>query len=88
MKNKKLYYYIRYINKRVIINSYGKLGFKRYCEIVALTDENDINKYNYRKRVKFRPMTENELALHKEHVKLCDYKYVLECEAGYHYGKR
>lgn len=57
-------YYYRIISKRVLINRFGKLGFKPYMEVV-LTD--DITEFNYRKRIKFEEMTalnglrENEL---------------------------
>lgn len=44
-------YYYRHITKREPINRCGKLGYRPYLQVV-LTE--DISKYNYRKRIKFK----------------------------------
>lgn len=49
--------YFRTVLKREPINRFGRLGYREYLEIVQ-TD--DISKFNYRKKIKFRLYTENE----------------------------
>lgn len=49
--------YYRSILKREPINRWGRMGYREYIEIVR-TD--DISKYNYRKRIKFHLVSENE----------------------------
>lgn len=88
MNYKQLYYYIRYISKREIINKYGKLGFRRYAECIALSHEQDIEDYNKRKRIKFRLMNSEELGLYIKDIVLCDYLYTYPVESGYHYGAK
>ena len=50
--------YYRSILKRDPINRWGRMGYREYIEIVR-TD--DISKYNYRKRIKFHLVNENEI---------------------------
>lgn len=50
--------YYRSILKREPINRWGRMGYREYIEIVR-TD--DISKYNYRKRIKFHHVIENEI---------------------------
>lgn len=50
--------YYRTILKREPINRRGRMGYREYIEIVR-TD--DISKYNYRKRIKFHLVSENEI---------------------------
>lgn len=50
--------YYRSLLKREPINRWGRMGYREYIEIVR-TD--DISKYNYRKRIKFRRVSENEI---------------------------
>lgn len=49
--------YYRSILKREPINRWGRIGYREYLEIVQ-TD--DISKFNYHKKIKFRLYTENE----------------------------
>lgn len=49
--------YYRSILKREPINRWGRLGYREYLEIVQTED---ISKFNYRKKIKFRLYTENE----------------------------
>lgn len=50
----KLYY--RIVTHRVSINNFGKLGFKPFKEYVLT---NDIQKHNYKKRIKFEECYED-----------------------------
>lgn len=43
----------REITKRVPINRFGKLGFKRYREYIACVTDDDVARANYRKSIKF-----------------------------------
>lgn len=47
--------YYRSILKREPINRWGRLGYREYLEIVQTED---ISKFNYRKKIKFRLYTE------------------------------
>lgn len=49
--------YYRSVLKREPINRWGRMGFREYLEIVQ-TD--DISKFNYRKKLKFRAYNEND----------------------------
>lgn len=49
--------YYRSILKREPINRYGRIGYREYLEIVQ---SDDISKFNYRKKIKFRLYFENE----------------------------
>lgn len=49
--------YYRSILKREPINRWGRLGFREYLEIVQTED---ISKFNYRKKIKFRQFNEND----------------------------
>lgn len=49
--------YYRSILNREPINRWGRMGYREYIEIVR-TD--NISKYNYRKRIKFHLVNENE----------------------------
>lgn len=60
--------YYRSILKREPINRFGKLGYREYLEIVQ-TD--DISKFNYRKKIKFRLYTENERIFIDEDKQAC-----------------
>lgn len=46
--------YYRSILKREPINRWGRLGYREYLEIVQTED---ISKFNYRKKIKFRLYT-------------------------------
>lgn len=50
--------YYRSVLKREPVNRWGRMGYREYIEIVR-TD--DISKYNYRKRIKFHLVSENEI---------------------------
>lgn len=50
--------YYREVTSRESINSYGKLGFALYLEVV-ITD--DVKPYNYRKHIKFEETTIEEI---------------------------
>lgn len=49
--------YYRSILKREPINRWGRMGYREYLEIVRTED---ISKFNYRKKIKFRLCTEND----------------------------
>lgn len=49
--------YYRSILKREPINRWGRIGYREYLELVQ-TD--DISKFNYRKKLKFRKYNEND----------------------------
>lgn len=49
--------YYRSVLKREPINRRGRIGFREYLEIVQTED---ISKFNYRKKIKFRLYTEND----------------------------
>lgn len=49
--------YYRTVLKREPINRYGRLGYREYLEIVQTED---ISKFNYRKKLKFRLYNEND----------------------------
>ena len=49
--------YYRAVLKREPINRFGRIGYREYLEIVQTED---ISKFNYRKKIKFRLYTENE----------------------------
>lgn len=49
--------YYRSVLKREPINRWGRIGYREYLEIVQ-TD--DISKFNYRKKIKFRLYNEND----------------------------
>lgn len=49
--------YYRSILKREPINRWGRIGYREYLEIVQTED---ISKFNYRKKIKFRLYVENE----------------------------
>lgn len=49
--------YFRSILKREPINRWGRLAYREYLEIVQTED---ISKFNYRKKIKFRLYTEND----------------------------
>lgn len=49
--------YYRTVLKREPINRFGRLGYREYLEIVQ-TD--DISKFNYRKKIKFRLYNDND----------------------------
>ena len=49
--------YYRSILKREPINRFGRIGYREYLEIVQTED---ISKFNYRKKIKFRLYFENE----------------------------
>ena len=58
-------FYYRYVTKRVAINKYGKLGFRKFMEVV-LTD--DITPFNYRKQIKFYELRGEHLSQHKKFI--------------------
>lgn len=49
--------YYRSILKREPINRWGRIGYREYLEIVRTED---ISKFNYRKKLKFRLYNEND----------------------------
>lgn len=49
--------YYRSVLKREPINRWGRIGYREYLEIVQTED---ISKFNYRKKIKFRLYAENE----------------------------
>lgn len=49
--------YYRAVLKREPINRFGCIGYREYLEIVQTED---ISKFNYRKKLKFRLYTEND----------------------------
>lgn len=49
--------YYRSLLKREPINRHGRIGYREYLEIVQTED---ISKFNYRKKIKFRLYFENE----------------------------
>lgn len=49
--------YYRVVLKREPINRFGRIGYREYLEIVQTED---ISKFNYRKKIKFRLYFENE----------------------------
>lgn len=49
--------YYRSVLKREPINRRGRIGYREYLEIVQ---SEDISKFNYRKKIKFRLYIEND----------------------------
>ena len=49
--------YYRIVLKREPVNKHGRLGYREYLEIVQTED---ISKFNYRKKLKFRSYNEND----------------------------
>lgn len=49
--------YYRSILKREPINRWGRIGYREYLEIVQTED---ISKFNFRKKLKFRKFNEND----------------------------
>ena len=49
--------YYRSILKRETINKWGRIGYREYIEIVRTEN---ISKFNYRKKIKFRLYIEND----------------------------
>lgn len=49
--------YYRSVLKREPINRWGRIGYREYLEIVRTED---ISKFNYRKKLKFRSYSEND----------------------------
>lgn len=49
--------YYRSILKRETINRWGRIGYREYIEIVQTEN---ISKFNYRKKIKFRLYIEND----------------------------
>lgn len=49
--------YYRSILKREPINRFGRIGYREYLEIVQTED---ISKYNYRKKIKFKLYKQDE----------------------------
>ena len=50
--------YYRSILKREPINRFGRIGYREYLEIVQTED---ISKYNYRKKIKFKLYGKDEI---------------------------
>ena len=68
-------YYSRIIYKREPINRYGKLGFVEYVEFVKT---NSIDRFNYRKQIKFtETINAKQLLLHGHEV---DHVYSMKLE--------
>ena len=49
--------YYRSVLKREPINRFGRIGYREYLEIVQTED---ISKFNYRKKIKFRLYNNND----------------------------
>lgn len=49
--------YYRAVLKREPINRFGRIGYREYLEIVQTED---ISKYNYRKKIKFKLYKQDE----------------------------
>lgn len=49
--------YYRSVLKREPINRFGRIGYREYLEIVQTED---ISKYNYRKKIKFKLYKQDE----------------------------
>lgn len=49
--------YFRSVLKREPVNRWGRIGYREYLEIVQTED---ISKFNYRKKLKFRSYNEND----------------------------
>lgn len=49
--------YYRSVLKREPINRWGRIGYREYLEIVQTED---ISKFNFRKKLKFRRFNEND----------------------------
>lgn len=60
--------YYRSILKREPINRFGRLGYREYLEIVQTED---ISKFNYRKKIKFRLYNENDRIFIDEDKQAC-----------------
>lgn len=60
--------YYRTVLKREPINRFGRLGYREYLEIVQ-TD--DISKFNYRKKIKFRLYNETDRVFIEEDKQAC-----------------
>lgn len=60
--------YYRCVLKREPINRFGRLGYREYLEIVQ-TD--DISKFNYRKKIKFRLYNDNDRIFIDEDKQAC-----------------
>lgn len=61
--------YYRSILKREPINRFGRIGYREYLEIVQTED---ISKYNYRKKIKFKLYKQDERIF----IKLKEVEYV------------
>lgn len=60
--------YYRTVLKREPINRFGRLGYREYLEIVQTED---ISKFNYRKKIKFRLYNENDRIFIDEDKQAC-----------------
>lgn len=66
-------YYYRKITKRVRVNRCGKIGFKPFLQVIK-TD--NIEKFNYKKKIKFSPMP---LTINRENIEFDKiYEYEVE----------
>lgn len=60
--------YYRTVLKREPVNRWGRMGYREYLEIVQTED---ISKFNYRKKIKFRLYTENDRIFIDEERQAC-----------------
>lgn len=60
--------YYRSVLKREPINRFGRLGYREYLEIVQTED---ISKFNYRKKIKFRLYNDNDRIFIDEDKQAC-----------------
>lgn len=60
--------YYRSILKREPINRWGRIGYREYLEIVQTED---ISKYNYRKKIKFKLYNQDERIFIDEEKQAC-----------------
>ena len=67
-------FYYRTVLKREPINRFGRLGYREYLEIVRTED---ISKFNYRKKIKFRLYNFNDRVFIDKDKQAC-FEYCLK----------
>lgn len=66
-------FYYRTVLKREPINRFGRLGYREYLEVVRTED---ISKFNYRKKIKFRLYNFNDRVFIDEYKQACFENYL------------
>lgn len=66
-------FYYRIVLKREPINRFGRLGYREYLEVVRTED---ISKFNYRKKIKFRLYNFNDRVFIDEYKQACFENYL------------